>query len=120
MTDGLYARDLETPPAKPKDFPVTIAFLVLQVLAGAVLSFVVFIALFQYDACMDDCNRDLGNVALYGMFGVAVLSAVVTLTMSIIRRIRRGRSWWIPVAGLAILLIVFCLSLFLIDIGSMP
>ncbi|MHC5796564.1 hypothetical protein ACVXZ4_10440 [Lacisediminihabitans sp. FW035] len=102
--------------------------IVLTVGLIATSGFLIFMNLFlgfAFDACSDprlDCNYTLGAVAWYTLPIVAIIVLFATIVL-IVKRYGRARViWWIPCAGIGVVVGTFCFGIALVNfaVGTLP
>jgi hypothetical protein len=109
---------IDTTPQNTHSKAVTGLLLIVLGVVGVFFCGAVYISLFQYDACLGNCDYTMGNWALYGMFGVAVLAIVLSIVISVSLHRRNRSSWHVPVVGLAVEGVAFFVALVLVSVGS--
>jgi prepilin signal peptidase PulO-like enzyme (type II secretory pathway) len=57
----------------------------------------------------------IGAIALYGMVAASVLTILVSMTLTVILKRRKRRTWPIPLIGLGVTLAAFLVAMLLID-----
>jgi hypothetical protein len=100
---------------QPAAFTNTVLLLIAQVFAALFFVVIVFFSLFTYDACDSSCNYDAGTIALYGMVAVSALTILASITLTVVFRRRKRRTWPIPLIGLGVMLATFLAAVLLID-----
>jgi uncharacterized membrane protein len=100
---------------RPAAFTNTVLLLFAQLGAGFFCSALVLLSLFKYDACGSGCNNATGPIALYGMVAVSVLTILASITLTVVFRRRKRRTWPIPLIGLGVMLATFLAAMLLID-----
>jgi hypothetical protein len=101
------------------DGPVTIAFLVLQ----AVVSFILVAASVLNSFVVDSCGSGLCNDGLITFSGYliligAVLFVILAVGFAGLQKGRGRRTWWIPLVGIAAVVVLFLISWELLALGT--
>lgn len=101
MSDTAYAPAART--VSPADRVVTVLLMVglaVLVFIGSVFGLLTAMA---SDGCTDDsCNTTLIGVGVITSAGAPVVAFLVALVWLIVRWARGRRTWWVPLAGLAL------------------
>jgi hypothetical protein len=104
-------------PAGPEDLAATVAFTVVLVSVGIVLSFVAVLELMRVAACgsaASICDFALAGAAIW-ITPAATLVSIALVTVALVRRPqRRRRTWWVPVLGVGVTIGGFALASLLI------
>jgi hypothetical protein len=112
---GEKVKTISTTTSRPAAFTNTVLLLIAQV--GAALFFVVmvFFSTFTYAACHDSCNYAAADIALYGTVAVSALTILTSITMTVVFKRQKRRTWPIPLIGLGVMLVAFLAAMLLID-----
>ncbi|MCP2638467.1 DUF6264 family protein [Microbacterium sp. HD4P20] len=88
-----------------------IVSVVLMLAGAAIVGTLAFFAPFNVmlsDTCgTDDCNLELFGAALYAGWFLPPMVYLAALVWAVVRMTQRRWSWWIPLAGLVVALIVW-------------
>jgi len=106
--DGRYTvRTIDTTPTRTPSCVATEFLVVFELAAGAFFCFATYISLMGYAGGVAACDYAVGKVALYGMFGVTVVSTAASIATSVILRVRHRRSWPVPLIGISVMTAAF-------------
>lgn len=106
---------ISTAPSRPAAFTNTVLLLIFQVFAALFFSAIVFFSPSKCAEYGSSCNDATGNIGLYGMVAVSALTILTSITVTIIFRRKKRRTWHIPLIGLGVMLAAFSAATLLID-----
>jgi hypothetical protein len=95
-----------------------VGILIVQVLISVAVVGWVYMQTFRIAGCGDSCNYGLVSGAWHAQLWVSVGAAAVSLASIIVLYKRGKESWWVPAAGIALVVITGVMSTLAIYAGT--
>jgi hypothetical protein len=97
------------------DLVAFVLLLAVQIGSGFLATIGVLLSQMAYSGCFYSgrsraCNFVAGDVAMWGLLAVVVLSIAGAIGGGVHRRHRGLRIWWLPLAGLGLVVVAFIAS----------